>query len=156
MAMEPETETETDGDGAGTNEESQEVLNAVGKKLSTLTRGDGSLVTFGKQELSLLQKMLSTGTEEFREQQMWRMNSFLDQEEALDHIAAYYEAKELGMDTGFNVAYAFALCSANRKGNFNNNLLAVLTDTLQHGKWANTQRIKTNERDRNPRSPIAQ
>lgn len=140
----PEEETET-----------QEELNAAYIRLSELKRGDGQL-TMSRQELSLLQKILSTGTEEFRKEQMWRMCSFLDQEEALDHIAAYEEARELGMDTGFNISYAFALCSANRKGNFDNNLIAVLSDTLQHGKWSNTQnqRIKTNDPGNNPRSPI--
>lgn len=147
----PEVETEE-----APEQESQEELNAIGRRLEGLTRGDGSVVTMTKQELSLLQKMLSTGTEEFKEQQMWRMCSFLDQEEALDHIAAYYEAKDLGMDTGFNVAYAFALCSANRKGNFANNLLSMLTETLQHGKWATAQKVKTNDSGRNPRSPLNQ
>jgi len=139
-------------------EESQEQLEASHKRLSKLLeggRGDGSLVTMSKQELSLLQKMLSTGSEDFREEQLWRMCSFLDQEEALDHIAAYYEAKDLGMDTSFNVAFAFALCSANRKGNFNNNLIAMLSDTLQHGKWSNAGRIKTNDESTSPRSPLA-
>lgn len=133
--------------------ETQEQLNAAYKRLSDLKRGDG-VVTMTRQELSLLQKILSTGTEEFRKEQMWRMCSFLDQEEALDHIAAYEEAKELGMDTSFNIAYAFALCSANRKGNFDNNLISVLSETLQHGKWANAQRIRTNDTGNNPRSPV--
>jgi len=151
----PEIDTETESGGAGPEAETQEELNSAYIKLSQLKRQDG-IITMSRQELSLLQKILSTGTEEFRAEQMWRMCSFLDQEEALDHIAAYYEAKELGMDTGFNVAYAFALCSANRKGNFNNNLIAMLSETLQHGKWANAQRIKTNDSGRSPRSPLAQ
>jgi hypothetical protein len=148
-------ELETSGNGHG-GDESQELLNSLGIKLSELTRKDGSLVSFSKPELSLLQKILSTGTEEFKEQAFWRMCSFLDQEEALDHIAAFQEAKDLGMDTNFNVAYAFALCSANRKGNFANNLLAMLSETLQHGKWANTPMRKGSDGNRSPRSPLAQ
>lgn len=135
--------------------ETQEQLNVAYKKLSELSRGNGSLVTMSKQELSLLQKMLSTGTEDYRESQMWRMCSFLDEEEALDHIAAYYEAKELGMDTTFNVSFAFALCSANRKGNFANNLMSLLTDTLQNGKWANAEKGKRKDGNYNPRSPLS-
>lgn len=149
------TDTEFKLDSIGNQEpeaETQEQLEAVHKRLSQLSRGNGSLVTLSKQELSLLQKMLSTGTEEYRESQMWRMCSFLDEEEALDHIAAYYEAKELGMDTTFNISYAFALCSANRKNNFSSNLMSLLTDTLQNGKWANAE--KRNKKDDNPRSPI--
>jgi hypothetical protein len=148
-------DTEVSDNGHSEEAETQEELNAIGIRLSTLTRKDG-ILTMSRQELSLLQKILSTGTEDFRSEQMWRMCSFLDQEEALDHIAAYEEAKELGMDTGFNVAYAFALCSANRKGNFNNNLIAVLSETLQHGKWANAQRTKSNDSGRSSRSPLAQ
>jgi hypothetical protein len=149
------TDFKLEGNGHEPEPETQEQLEAVHKKLSELSRGDGVLVTLGKQELSLLQKMLSTGTEEYRESQMWRMCSFLDQEEALDHIAAYYEAKELGMDTTFNISYAFALCSANRKGNFANNLISLLTDTLQNGKWANAENRKKNNDRFNPRSPLA-
>ena len=135
--------------------ETQEQLDIAYKKLADLSRGNGSLVTMSKQELSLLQKMLSTGTEDYRESQMWRMCSFMDEEEALDHIAAYYEAKELGMDTTFNVSFAFALCSANRKNNFANNLMSLLTDTLQNGKWANAEKRKGKDGNFNPRSPLS-
>jgi hypothetical protein len=137
--------------------ESQDQLNTAHKRLVDLIgKGqDGSLVSLGKQELSLLQKILSTGSEEYREQQLWRMCSFMDEEEALDHVAAFYEAKELGMDTGFNVAYAFALCSANRKNAFSGNLVAVLGDILQHGKWAAAPQGKKNNGYQNPRSPIS-
>ena len=124
------------------------------QKLSELSRKDNSLVTFGKQEMSLMQKILSTGSEAYREEQMWRMCDFIDEDEALDHVAAYYEAKELGMDTSFNIAFAFALVSANRKGT-KTNLISMLTDTLQHGKWAGTQSQKKGDKGAtNTRSPI--
>lgn len=155
MTTDTTTGFKLNGHDTEPEQESQEQLTAVFKKLSDLKRGDGSLVTLGKQELSLLQKMLSTGTEEYREQQMWRMGSFMDEDEALDHVAAFYEAKDLGMDTSFNVAYMFALCSVNRKGNFANNLLAILTDTLQHGKWANAPEGKKQHGNSNPRSPLS-
>jgi len=80
------------------------------------------------------------------------MCSFLDDDEAKDHVAAYYEAKDLGMDTSFNVAYAFALCSANRKAGWNN-LIGNLLDTMQHGKWAQAPQGKV-KNGANPRSPL--
>lgn len=134
-------------------EESPEQLQEVAKRLSELTR-PGNMITMGKQELSLLQKILSTASEQYREEQIWRLMSFMDEEEAYKHVAAYYEARDLGMDTSFNVAYAFALVSVNRKGAFNNNLLASLMDTLQHGKWANQYAKGRTYGTTNPRSPI--
>ena len=121
--------------------ETPEQLEAVRIKLQDLKRGDG-ILTISKEQLSLMQAMFYSSTEEYREQQMWRMCSFVDDEEAADHVAAYYEAKELGMDTSFNVANMFALCSANRKGGFTSNLIAILSDVLQHGKWAMNQKQK--------------
>ena len=143
------------GGNGHVDDETPEQLEAAHKRLKDLI-GDGkpgSLVTFGKQELSLMQKLLSTGNETYLEQQMWRMCDFMDEEEALDHIAAYYEAKDLGMDTGFNVAYAFALCSANRKMN-RTNLISQLLDTMQHGKWASAPQGKKRG-NTNPRSPLS-
>ena len=121
------------GDGEG--EESQEQLDAAVKNLSSLTRGDGQLISISKQDLSLLKQILTASTEEYKEQVMWRMCDFVDENEALDHVAAYYEAKDLGMDTNFNVAFMFALVSANRKTN-HSNLMGQLIDAVQHGKWA--------------------
>lgn len=134
--------------------ETPEQIQGVYKKLSELTRGDGTLVKFGKQELSLMQKILTTGSEAFVEEQFWRMCSFLDEDEAKDHVDAFYEAKELGMDTGFNVAYAFALVSTNRKTSMTN-LIAQLTDTLQHGKWAGASQQQAGKSHGNGRSPIS-
>lgn len=150
------TDSELEGNGHSEEDvhETQEQLNTAYKKLSDFTRPDGVLVSLSPQQLSLLQKMLSTGTEEYREQQMWRMCDFMDEEEALDHVAAYYEAKELGMDTGPNVAYMFALCSTNRKGN-KTNLMAMLTDTLQHVKYTDTTKRGKNAAGYSPRSPIS-
>lgn len=145
-------------DNGHVEEETQEQLDVAYKKLTDLvgqgTDGTGALVTFGKQELSLLQKILSTGTEEFREQQFWRMCSFIDEDEAKDHVAAFYEAKDLGMDTSFNVAYAFALCSANRKQSFSNNLLANILDSLQHAKWATANQGKVKNNGSSSRNPL--
>lgn len=133
-------------------EESQEQLGASAKLLSTLHRGDGSLVSMTKQELGLLKQILTAASEEYKEQIMWRMCDFIDEDEALDHVAAYYEAKDLGMDTGFNVAFMFALVSANRKTT-HTNLMAQLIDAVQHGKWASNF-VKGKGNGHNPRSPL--
>lgn len=132
----------------------QDVLNEIGQKieLSSVNK-PGAIVSQGKLDLSLL-KMLSVGSEKYNESQIWRVMSFLDGEEALDHVAAFHEAQDLGMDTSFNINFAYSLCSANRKGNFVNNLVAILTDTMQNAKWANNQRVKTNDSSTNPRSPL--
>jgi len=152
--MDTETLRSNGHDDSENIEETTEDMQLAWRKLEEFTRPDNSLVTFGKTEMSLMQKILSTGSESYREEQMWRMCDFIDEDEALDHVAAYYEAKELGMDTSFNVAFAFALVSANRKGT-KTNLISMLTDTLQHGKWAtsSTQK-KGNKSDTNTRSPI--
>ena len=135
-------------------EDSQEQLSSVMLQLDKLARPDGSVVTMGKQELSLLKSMLLTASEDYREQTIWRMCDFLDEDEAHNHVSAYYAAKDLGMDTGFNVAYMFALCSTNRRGN-KTNLLALLTDTLQHGKWAPSNGKGKHDGNSNPRSPLS-
>ena len=137
-------------------EETQEQLDAAVTTLSVEDFADGQVVSITRQELSLLQKMLATGTEAYKEETIWRMSSFLDEDEAMDHVAAYYEAKELGMDTSFNVAYMVALCSTNRKHNFSGNLIAALTQTLQNSKFPNQQKGKQAEYgNTNPRSPLA-
>lgn len=149
--MENEVELEVSGDGH--QEESQEQLTTALKHLENLTRGDGSVVTMSKAELGLLQTILRSTTEKYKEQAMWRMVKFADYEEALDHVAAYYEAAELGMDTDFNVSFMFSLCSISQKGEWNN-LLSQVLDALQHGKWAQPAKGKHNGYQ-NPRSPLS-
>jgi len=102
----------------------------------------------------LMKQLLTAASEEYKEQVIWRMCDFIDENEALDHVAAFYEAKELGMDTGFNVAYMFALVSSNRKTS-HTNLTAQLLDAVQHGKWAgNQQKGRSNGNGHSSRSPI--
>jgi len=146
------TKLEVGHNGDEPEAESQEQLDSSFKNLQSLTRGDGSLISISKQDLSLLKQILSAATEEYKEQIMWRMCDFIDEDEALDHVAAYYEAKDLGMDTGFNVAFMFALVSSNRKTS-HSNLIAQLIDAVQHGKWApNVAKGKGN--GYNSRSPL--
>jgi hypothetical protein len=143
------------GDANDIGEESQEQLDAVARKLSTLSRKDGSLVSMSKQDLSLLKQMLMAASEEYKEQVMWRMCDFIDEDEAMDHVNAYYEAKELGMDTGQNVAYMYALCSANRNTN-HSNLMSQLLSAMQYGKWTGNNNTKGKSNDNaNPRSPLS-
>lgn len=149
----PQVELEINSNGHEPEEETQEQLNTAYKNLKDLTRGDGSLVSISKQDMSLLKQILSAATEEYKEQIMWRMCDFVDDEEALDHVAAYYEAKDLGMDTGFNVAFMFALVSANRKSS-HSNLIAQLIDAVQHGKWVSNLGKGSNNNGRSPRSPL--
>ena len=114
--MEKDLELETGSDGHEEIEgETQEQLNSAYKKLTDLAGGGTSMVTLTKQDLSLMKQILTAASEEYKEQIMWRMCDFIDEDEALDHVAAYFEAKDLGMDTGFNVAFMFALVSANRR-----------------------------------------
>ncbi len=133
-------------------EESQEQIDGVVKKLSALTGDGASMASMSKQDLSLMKQILTAASEEYKEQIMWRMCDFVDEDEALDHVAAYYEAKDLGMDTGFNVAFIFALVSSNRKTN-KCNLIAQILDAMQHGKWI-PQFKKGQGNGHNPRSPL--
>jgi len=133
--------------------EDQEQLALAYKNLDSLVQGDASMVTMSKQDMSLMKQILTAASEEYKEQIMWRMCDFVDEDEALDHVAAYYEAKELGMDTGFNVAFMFALVSANRKTN-KTNLMSQILDSMQHAKWSPGANKGKANGNNNPRSPI--
>ena len=150
--MTQDLELKTSSDGDGPEVETQEQLDSAYKKLKDLAGGGTSMVTMTKQDLSLMKQILTAASEEYKEQIMWRMCDFVDEDEALDHVAAYYEAKDLGMDTGFNVAFMFALVSANRKTN-KSNLIAQILDAMQHGKWI-PQFKKGQGNGHNPRSPL--
>lgn len=146
------TELEVHPDEHEPEEETQEQLDSAYKKLTDLAGGGTSMVTMTKQDLSLMKQILTAASEEYKEQIMWRMCDFVDEDEALDHVAAYYEAKDLGMDTGFNVAFVFSLVSANRKTN-KSNLIAQILDAMQHGKWIPNFK-KGQGNGHNPRSPL--
>ena len=153
MGKEQELELETGSDGEGGVEvETQEQLDSAYKKLKNLAGGGTSMVTMTKQDLSLMKQILTAASEEYKEQIMWRMCDFIDEDEALDHVAAYFEAKDLGMDTDFNVAFMFALVSANRKTN-KSNLISQILDAMQHSKWVPSFK-KGQDNGHNPRSPL--
>lgn len=148
------TEFHLDGNGHGDIEvtETMEELKAATLRVDKL-RDDGVLVSMGKQELSLLQKML-TAPESAKDMQVFLIADFMDEDEAHDHVAAYFEAKELGMDTDLNIAYIFAMCSTNRKGS-KTNRVAMLLDALQHVKYTtNTQQDKKGDGYKS-RSPLS-
>ena len=149
-------DTKNNGHGELPPEETQEQIDAAAALLSLEELADGDIVSVTKEQLSLFQKMLTTATEKYREETIWRMGSFLDEDEAHNHVAAYYEAKELGMSTSFNVAYMFALCSANRKGNFANNLISLLTSTMKESKFPQQKGKHEQYSSTNPRSPLAE
>ncbi len=138
--------------GEGPEAETQEQLNAVRKNLEDLAGEGTSLVTMSKQDLSLMKQILAAASEEYKEQIMWRVCDFVDEDEALDHVAAYYEAKDLGMDTTFNVAFMFALISTNRKTT-NTNLISKILGTLQYSNWTQKSKGKS-DGNRSSNSPL--
>jgi hypothetical protein len=130
-------------------------MQGVVKDLDDFKRGDGILVRGTKEQLSLLNKMLSApdNTEDRFTLALSRAN-FLDETEMRIHILAYAEAIELGMTTEFNIQMLEGLRGTNRKGGFKSNLVAALLDGLSHQKYtANVPREKNG--NTNSRSPIA-
>lgn len=145
---------EENGNGNGHVPESEEQLDGVLKRLQNIKRGDGAVVSMTKQELGLLQTILRSASESYREETFWRIVDFMDSDEAFDHVAAFYEAKDLGMDTTFNVSLVFALCSVNHKGG-HNNLYSLVMDTMQFGQHARANQPRGKDASKNPRSPLA-
>ena len=134
----------------GHEEESPEQLNRAYKKLEDLTREGGFHLT--KQELGLLHKLI-TAPDRFTESQFWLIADFLDGEEALDHVAAFHEAKELGMDVTFNIDFVFALCASNRGWNKTNRASSII-DAMHHLKTTSNVGMRKNDASTNPRSPL--
>ena len=142
----------------GTNGESevetQDELDVSYKKLSDLMGNEGtSMVTMSKQDMSLMKQILTAASEEFKEQMLWRMCDFIDEDEALENVNAYYESKDIGMDTGYNIAYTFSLTSAHRR-TAGTNLISQMLGALQMSKWSPSSK-KGNDNGHNPRSPIS-
>lgn len=85
-------------------------------------------------ELGLLKTVLTAGSiENLKDHIFWRMNSFLDEDEAKDWVDCYHEARDLGMSIDWVLDSVFALCSANRKIGRTNVISAVM-DTLSGSK----------------------
>lgn len=111
-------------DGAGQEEEDARVLMARGK-IEEWRKEGGAVSNLSRSDLTLL-KMFVSAPEEYKRESFFGICDFLDQEEALDHVAAYYEALELGMDTSFNFAFCMALTACNRKTNRSNRVYSIL------------------------------
>lgn len=138
-------------------EETAEEVQAAHIKLSALQGRDGQLTTMGKTELSLL-KSLDAGpaNTDDRFTSNLRHANFIDDDERMDHIAAYNEAIYLGMDTEFNIQVLEGLKGTNRKGGFKNNLIAAFLDGISHQKYtSNTPKGGSSSGSSNPRSPLS-
>jgi len=111
-----------DGDGHGDSEdigpESQEELEAVHKKLSELARKDGQVITMAKQQLTLLKHLITPPESEKHKDLFYALMicDFLDDEEADNELAGFFEAERLGMDRDWNLAHMLSRVSINRKG----------------------------------------
>lgn len=150
-----------EGDGQGdseeiaTEEESQEQLQAVYKKLSDLKREDGVLVTLTKQDLSLLKTLIHAPEREDDFIRIALICDFLDEDEANRELEAFYEAQRLGMDTNYNIAHALSRAAVNRKGGHTSSRVAMLLDTMSHQKFTTNQPRQKYGNYTNPRSPLA-
>lgn len=110
-------------------------------KLGDLTRPGASLPQLSKQEMGLLHKMMMGGSQNPGQSlglDFLRTGFFETDEEALDFAAAFIEAKDIGFSTELHQAVFNAKCSVNRRGMWAN-LMGLLTDTLQHAKFAGGQ-----------------
>lgn len=125
--------TKFDGNGA-------DEATTARAKVEEMRGGEGNAITNVVQsELGLLKMIISAAAmDKLQDHLFWRMSSFLDENEALDHVAAYWEAKDLGMDTAFNLDYIFALCSANRKIG-RTNLTAAILDSISSFRYTSNQ-----------------
>lgn len=139
----------------GGETEDNERIAAARTKINEWKKEYPAISNLGHTELSLLKQMISA-PEEYRRQQFFLICEFLDREDALDHVAAYYEADELGMDTGFNVAYMFACVASNEKGAIKNNRIAAILDSLSHYRFtSNTPKEEAKRTGSNERGPIS-
>lgn len=123
-------------------------------KIEEWRKGSPAIANLGAGELSLLKQMIAA-PEEYRRQQFFLICEFLDREEALDHVAAFYEANDLGMDTSFNVAFMFAIAACNEKGH-KTNRVAQLLDSMNHIRYtANTPKDERKRTGGSEKSPFS-
>ena len=105
-------------------------------------------------ELGVLKMILTAGQiDTIKEHIIWRMCSFLDEDESRDWIDAYHEHKDLGMDTGWVLDQVMGLCSANRKISHSNIISAVM-DTMDNSKREYLAYNPKNERSDNGKSKL--
>jgi len=139
----------------GYSEEEEARVKTARDKVEEWQKNDSQIASLSGVELSLLRQML-TVPEEYRRQQIFLISEFMDQEEALDHVAAYYEALELGMDTGFNVAYMMALAATNRRENARSNRVAAILASLSSFRYTtNTPKDEKKRANSPERGPLS-
>lgn len=115
-------------------------LDAALQNLSDIAGRNGSVATLSSKEISLLRQMIGSSAEKSDDFiRIVQICDFLDEEEANNEIAAYYEAVRLGMSTEFNIAHALSRASINRKENHRNSRVAALLDALSHQKFTSNQ-----------------
>lgn len=135
----------------GTGEEMQSM--GVDQRINQL-RGDIPLLaSLNNEGLSLLKTMI-TVPEEYRRQQIFLLAEFMDPEEALDHVAAFYEAEELGMNTDFNVAFMLSLAATNRSENSRSNRVAAILGSLSSFRYTTNQSKESRSGNSDQRGPL--
>jgi hypothetical protein len=144
-----------EGDAAIGDTETQAQLQAVKLKLGDLTRADSPILSFSKQELGLLHKLITAPDKSDDFTKIVEICDFLSEDEANDELFAFYEAVRLGMDTAFNIAHALSRSSINRKGGHRSSRAAMLMDTLSHQKFTSNAPRSKGSGNTNPRSPIS-
>ena len=77
-------------------------------------RQDGIGGNISSTNLSVIKHMFLGVPERYKDSAFWLIASFLDEDEAQDHVDAYHEALELGMDTTWNVDSVLARAAAYR------------------------------------------
>lgn len=122
------------------NNNGHEDIESPEEVIEQIRHQDGIGGNLSSSNLSLL-KTLLIAPESWREQQFYLMCEFLDGDEALDHVAAFQEAKDLGMDTSFNVGFMFALAASNRKIG-RTSRAANIFDSVSHFRYTSNQPTK--------------
>jgi len=145
-----------DGDAAEVEatEESPAELAAIHKKLSELKGEDGQVVSLTPQQLGILKQLLHPPDKYNNMTEILLICDFLSEEEADDELAAFYEAKRLGMDTQFNIDHALSRAAINRKGH-RTSRAALIMDTMSHQKYTSNTPGGKREHSGNPRSPLS-
>lgn len=115
-------------------------LDAALQNLSDISGKNGAVAALSSKEISLLRQMIGSNAEKTDDFiKIVQICDFLDEEEANNELAAYYEAVRLGMSTEFNIAHALSRASINRKENHRNSRVAALLDALSHQKFTSNQ-----------------
>ncbi len=125
------TEVEVSGNGHGGGV-ADEVLEGVEKQaaidLLARKRGDSSIATMARQQLGVIQRTLQPpeGESEQSERVALLLADMLDDDEALDMVAAIEERKLVGISLAPLINLMLARCAVNRKGAHTNRVAQAL------------------------------